>query len=229
VLENEAAMAKVKLKSSQERLRDIGKAVARRLSAPSRCQQAHGKGATLYLAQDFLKIDECAALIEHINQGREPSTLLAEHPDADFRTSDSCHLNKRQDLVEEIENRICALMGVDRRHGETLQGQVYEVGQQFKPHYDWFRKGAAYWERMNEAGGQRSWTAMIYLNEPAAGGETHFPTAGLTVKARTGMLVLWNNMLPDGTPNEATLHAGTPVKAGTKYIVTKWFRERYWQ
>mgnify|MGYP000364320741 CR=1 FL=1 len=26
----------------------------------------------------------------------------------------------------------------------------------------------------------------------------------------------------------ATLHAGKPVLAGTKYIVTKWFREKFW-
>jgi prolyl 4-hydroxylase len=120
-------------------------------------------------------------------------------------------------------------MGVSYRHGETLQGQVYEVGQQFKPHYDYFLKGASYWDDMQKGGGQRSWTGMIYLNEPAAGGETHFPSAGLKVQPRTAMLVLWNNMDVDGTPNMATLHEGMPVLAGTKYIVTKWFRERFWQ
>jgi prolyl 4-hydroxylase len=42
------------------------------------------------------------------------------------------------------------------------------------------------------------------------------------------MLVLWNNMDEIGAPNEQTLHEGVPVTAGTKYIVTKWFRERFW-
>ena len=33
---------------------------------------------------------------------------------------------------------------------------------------------------------------------------------------------------PDGAPNPATLHEGTPVAEGVKYIVTKWFREGLW-
>ena len=45
---------------------------------------------------------------------------------------------------------------------------------------------------------------------------------------RQGLLLAWNNMNPDGTPNTATLHEGTAVVEGTKYIVTKWFRERSW-
>jgi prolyl 4-hydroxylase len=33
-------------------------------------------------------------------------------------------------------------------------------------------------------------------------------------------------MALDGSPNPWTEHAGMPVQAGTKYIVTKWYRER---
>jgi prolyl 4-hydroxylase len=35
-------------------------------------------------------------------------------------------------------------------------------------------------------------------------------------------------MLADGEPNVMTLHAGTPVVQGTKYIITKWYRTRPW-
>jgi prolyl 4-hydroxylase len=35
-------------------------------------------------------------------------------------------------------------------------------------------------------------------------------------------------MQPDGTPNYDTLHEGMRVIEGTKYIITKWFRERDW-
>ena len=41
-----------------------------------------------------------------------------------------------------------------------------------------------------------------------------------------GMTLAWNNLLPDGRANPATLHQGMKVRRGTKYIVTKWFRER---
>jgi prolyl 4-hydroxylase len=35
-----------------------------------------------------------------------------------------------------------------------------------------------------------------------------------------------NNLLPDGRPNPATLHQGMKVRKGTKYVLTKWFRQR---
>ena len=221
-------MAKIKLKTPEQRLADLGRIVARKLKASGRAQIVSQNGLSLYCVQDFMSLTECEELIKLIDKGRQPSGLLSSTADPEFRTSDSCNLSPFDALVERIEDRICALMGIDKRHGETLQGQVYEVGQQFKPHYDHFMRGTVYWDEMMRQGGQRSWTAMIYLNEPAAGGETEFPTAGLTVSPRTAMLVLWNNMQEDGTPNPATLHAGRPVLAGTKYIVTKWFREKFW-
>jgi prolyl 4-hydroxylase len=221
-------MAKVKLKSSEQRLADLGKTVSRRLTQPGRTQIVSDNGLTLYVVQDFLSLTECDALIALIDRGRKRSGLLADHPDKEFRTSDTCNLHPADPLVLKIEDRLCTLMGIDPRHGETLQGQAYEVGQQFKSHYDYFFRTASYWDAMKAEGGQRSWTAMIYLNEPAAGGETNFPTAGLMVQPRTAMLVLWNNMDKDGNENPATLHAGMPVLAGTKYIVTKWFREKFW-
>ena len=33
----------------------------------------------------------------------------------------------------------------------------------------------------------------------------------------------------DGSPNPASLHHGMKVRAGTKYVITKWFRERPWR
>ena len=55
---------------------------------------------------------------------------------------------------------------------------------------------------------------------------TRFKLIGKTIQPETGKLLAWNNLLPDGGPNPATLHQGMKVRRGTKYIVTKWFRER---
>ena len=67
---------------------------------------------------------------------------------------------------------------------------------------------------------------MAYLNQPEDGGATRFKTIGKTVRPETGKLLAWNNLLPDGRANPATLHQGMKVRRGTKYIVTKWYRER---
>ena len=65
--------------------------------------------------------------------------------------------------------------------------------------------------------------------ERARGRGSHqLPAANVTVTPRTGNLLIWNNMDELGSPNDATLHQGMPVEQGTKYILTKWYRERPW-
>src|SRR5690606_29862020 len=122
----------------------------------------------------FLDAQECAALICEIDQFRQPSGVLAPMDDPDYRTSDSCNLDPKAPLTKRIEAKITRLMGIDPRHGETIQGQRYAVGQQFKPHHDFFHTSEAYWPTQDEVGGQRTWTAMIFLNQPEGGGQTAF-------------------------------------------------------
>ena len=128
----------------------------------------------------------------------------------------------------EIFGRIDEVLGLNTRLGETIQGQRYMPGQEFKPHYDWFYTTENYWKAERKSGGQRSWTAMIFLNEVEEGGETHFVNACFKVTPKTGVLMLWNNANPDGSPAESTLHAGTPVTKGSKYVITRWYRTRPW-
>jgi prolyl 4-hydroxylase len=109
---------------------------------------------------------------------------------------------------------------------EPIQGQRYAPGQEFKPHTDTFEPGGYDFLLHTSERGQRTWTAMIYLNQPEDGGATRFKAIGKTVQPETGKLLAWNNLLPDGRPNPATLHQGMKVRRGTKYVVTKWFRER---
>jgi prolyl 4-hydroxylase len=128
----------------------------------------------------------------------------------------------------DTERKINALTGIQPEHGETIQGQRYSVGQQFKEHHDFFYASEAYWPEQERQGGQRTWTAMIFLNEPEAGGQTAFPKAGIQVTPRTGNLLVWNNLDEYGEPNVYSLHTGRPVDAGVKYVITKWYRERPW-
>jgi prolyl 4-hydroxylase len=182
----------------------------------------------VYARRDFLTKEECDGLIALIDADREPSGILSDNPDPDFRTSESCNLNPHLPFVKAIEAKIAALTGIEAPYGETIQGQRYAVGQQFKAHHDFFHSNTSYWEAEQKAGGQRTWTAMIFLNAPEAGGQTFFPKAELRVAPRRGNLLLWNNLDPDGLPNLCSLHQGMPVEAGLKYVVTKWYRERPW-
>ena len=101
-----------------------------------------------------------------------PSTLLAPTEDPDYRTSESCNMAPWDATVRQVENKLVQLLDIDFELGETIQGQRYAVGQQFKPHHDFFYTDQGYYRNEAEGGGQRTWTAMVFLNEPESGGQT---------------------------------------------------------
>ena len=206
----------------------IGGSVSHRLQQNPTVFKIPSKQLDIFVARDFLTAAECRSLIALIDQERIPSQLLAPSADPEFRTSESCNLSPFHPIVKQVEDKITDLVGIDPLHGETVQGQRYAVGQQFKPHHDFFHVGEPYWPEMEKSGGQRTWTAMIFLNAPERGGETAFPDAGLKIAPRAGNLLAWNNLDAAGQPNPFSIHQGCPVTGGVKYIVTKWFRERMW-
>lgn len=200
--------------------------IAARLAAVPGVQRVPTPQLELFVLKRFLDPQNCSALCELIDANRRPSTIADDQGEAGFRTSETCDLDGLQPLVAEVQSRLSDLTGIPKSHGEPLQGQRYAPGQEFKPHTDTFNPGGAdYFIHCAEAG-QRSWTAMIYLNEPEDGGATRFKAIGKTIQPETGKLLLWNNLLPDGSPNSATLHQGMKVRSGTKYILTQWYRER---
>ena len=183
---------------------------------------------TLFIRRGFLPPELCTALIALIDAGRRPSTVSDYNGDAAFRTSETCDLDAAEPAVVAVETAIAAFAGLDPVYGEPIQGQRYAVGQEFMLHTDYFEPHGADFMKYCSVAGQRSWTVMIFLNEPEDGGATRFKRIDKVIKPETGKLVAWNNMDLNGQPNPWTLHAGLPVKAGTKYVVTKWFRQRPW-
>jgi prolyl 4-hydroxylase len=181
----------------------------------------------LFIVRGFLDEPTCAALIALIDQKkRRPSEIADDVGIANFRTSETCDLDWRDPVVGEVDRRIGDLLGLPLAASEPIQGQRYAPRQEFRPHTDTFEPGGYDYLVHTAETGQRTWTAMIYLNEPEDGGATRFKPIGKTIQPERGKLLAWNNLLPDGRPNPATLHQGMKVRRGTKYIVTKWFRER---
>lgn len=206
----------------------IGRKVTARLRRNPMVTAMGNEALRFYLRDYFASPHECAALRAMIDEGARPSSLFSGTVGPEYRTSSSCTMPPADMLVDAITMRIAALMGMDKAHGETLQGQRYQPGQEYRLHCDYFPGDASYWPHMRAQGGQRCWTAMIYLNTVEAGGETCFPHTGLAIAPLEGRLLIWNNMRDDGSPNPESLHAAQPVEAGTKYVLTLWFRERPW-
>ena len=193
---------------------EIGRTVCARLLADPRAMRIPSATLEIFVARDFLTAAENKALVGLIDAERIPSQLLSPSADPEFRTSESCNLNPAHPMVRQVEAKISDLTGIDPPLGETIQGQRYAVGQQFKPHHDFFFRDQPYWEAMEASGGQRTWTAMIFLNEPEGGGETFFEKAGVKVTPRRGNMLTWNNLDALGDPNLYSMHQGLPVAAG---------------
>ena len=183
---------------------------------------------TLFVRRGFLDEATCTALCAMIDAERRPSTISDANGDAAFRTSETCDLPAADPLVAAVDAALAAFTGLDPRHGEPLQGQRYAIGQEFKAHTDYFEPDGVDFHRYCSVAGNRTWTAMVYLNEPDAGGATRFKAVDKTIQPELGKLVCWNNHRPDGSLNPATIHHGMKVRAGTKYVITKWYREKPW-
>lgn len=203
--------------------------IAERLAARPAMQRVPTPKAAIFQHRRFVPEPLAAELIALIDAGRRPSTIADDNGDAYFRTSETCDLDAGLPAVQRIETLLTELSGIDPAYGEPLQGQRYAEGQEFKPHTDYFAPGGRDYQRYCALSGNRTWTFMVYLNVVDAGGATRFKLIDKTFQPEAGKLLCWNNRLPAGEVNPATLHHGMKVRKGVKYVITKWYRERLWQ
>ncbi len=205
-----------------------GAQVRARLAADPSGYKVPTDKAEIWAFTQFLSPAECDRFIAMVDAVAKPSTVFDLNYEDGYRTSYSGDVERSDPFVRMIERRIDDLLGLDPAWGETVQGQRYTPGQQFQAHYDWFWTRGSYWPQEERKGGQRSWTAMAYLSDVEEGGRTEFVRIGISVPPQRGLLLVWNNATPDGSPNHDTMHAAQPVVRGTKYVITKWYRTRAW-
>lgn len=176
----------------------------------------------------LLSDEECDALIE-ASKPRMARSLTVQtqtggeemNPD---RTSNGMFFNRGEsELIQRIEARIAHLLNWPVENGEGIQVLNYKAGAEYKPHYDYFDPDEPGTPTILKRGGQRVATLVIYLNEPARGGGTTFPDAGLEVAPQRGNAVFFSYDRPH--PATRTLHGGAPVIDGEKWVATKWLRE----
>ena len=176
----------------------------------------------LFVLRRFLEPAQCRALCGVIQEKRSPSEVCQGGAPGD-RTSTTCHMRLHQHtIVDEVDALICKHMGFVHHECEVLQGQHYKIGQQFRKHCDYLPET----ETSVPLQGNRTWTFMVYLTPVDKGGETEFTKLGLTFSPSPGTALVWCNYDAQGRPNPWTEHRAHPVRAGTKMILTKWFREK---
>ena len=129
-------------------------------------------------------------------------------------------------LVEALDARIAALMGLPVSHGEPLQVLRYGEGGEYQPHFDYFPPDQPGAEAVLAIGGQRVSTLVVYLAAPEEGGTTDFPEIDLQVVPKQGRAVYFEYANSAGQVDRLSLHAGEPVVRGEKWMATRWMRER---
>jgi len=178
---------------------------------------------------NFLTDKEIDALIASVNGNWERSTDTGSSNAfgetgrvlSQGRTSNNAwcreECNRNPD-VQNIMKKISDITWVPKVNFEAFQVLRYELGQKYVVHHD------ASQAQTRLSCGTRILTFFLYLSDVEEGGETAFPTLGITVKPKKGSALLWPSTLDD-KPNSIdgrTLHEAKPVIKGTKFAANTW-------
>jgi prolyl 4-hydroxylase len=183
----------------------------------------------IIVVQDFLTPEECDELTKDINGKLKRSTVVnndgGNEYEMDARTSSGTFYHRgATPLVSVVEQRLADFARWPIDKGEGLQILYYDIGGEYRPHFDWFDPATPGGKKHLEKGGQRVATQILYLSDVEAGGATTFPKLGLALRPKKGSLLFFTNLNAVGEPDPMALHGGAPVVRGTKLIATKWLR-----
>lgn len=169
----------------------------------------------------FCTAEECAFIADAAAPLFEPANVVDPRTGAPVRnlvrTSDTAAFPfvDESPALHAINRRIASVSRTLPEQGEPLQVLRYRPGQEYRPHID----------ALPGAVNQRIATMLIYLNDGYEGGQSHFLHTGFSVEVKAGDAILFQNCR-DGAPDMAMLHAGLPVRRGTKLIASRWIRAR---
>ena len=176
----------------------------------------------------FMSDEECDALMA-LARPRLARSETVHHQSGGSevnaaRTSDGMFFERGEaPLIQRIEQRIAALLQWPVDKGEGLQILRYRPGAQYRPHFDYFDPAQPGTAAVLKRGGQRVGTLVMYLHVPKNGGGTVFPDVGLEVAPVKGHALFFSYDRPH--ESTGTLHGGSPVTDGEKWVATKWLRE----
>ena len=119
-------------------------------------------------------------------------------------------------VLEIVRARIATATNLPVPVFEPPQVMRYSVGQEFRPHFDFLTESEEGWAAQMRRFGQRIATFLLFLNEDFEGGETDFPSIGISHRGRRGDAIFWANVDQNREPDRLTFHAGRPPTRGEK-------------
>ena len=100
------------------------------------------QGLEIFTIPNFLTDDECDYLCKLIKENHSRSEVTGEGNNKavydNNRTSSTSNLPASDVVVKQIEDKIYVELNVSLDYSEPIQGQLYQVGQEFKHHNDFF-------------------------------------------------------------------------------------------
>ena len=192
----------------------------------------------LVVIDHVLSPQQCKEIIDIGERKFEPSEEGGDRYQG-IRTSGHCFIS-REDYCPGVK-KLCEVTSMltktPPQHAENGCIIKYNPGEEYKTHFDFFKDGRNKEDAealkegfYAEPAGDRLYSCIYYLNDDYKGGTTDFPEADIGVHPSTGRVVIFKNYIagPDGKQilNMKSLHCGRKVLSGTKYIVTKWVRQK---
>lgn len=204
---------------------------ANRIDLGDRVAQITGRNLRngIFYVRGFMSTAECDAMIE-ASAARIRSSTVVDPATGEFvpdhrRSSEGTHFERGAiPVVAAVERRLAQLSGLPEPNGEGIQILYYRVGGEYRPHFDYFDPATPGCALQLKHGGQRLLTIIMYLNDVDGGGGTVFPELGLEFLPEKGAALMFASITREGALQPQSLHGGSPVTAGVKWIATRWVR-----
>ena len=198
-------------------------------------RQSYSTDPEVYTMDNVLTDEECDHFIKEaqpgLNRAMVGAGLDPNNMDGTYstnRTGTNCWFPVDHDEVfARVGEKIADLVGHSIKNAEQFQIVHYDVGEEFKTHYDgWDQDGTSEHFHNFKHGGNRLLTALVYLNDVEEGGGTRMTKLNVDITAQKGRLLVFEDCYK-GTNNIHPLseHAGMPVIKGEKYAFNLWFKE----
>lgn len=177
---------------------------------------------------DFLTHEECDSVI-NIQWGFREAEFMVDGVPRRLSSRNSSYTFDALNVLSDIRQKVIdfcnpRLSQFDMKdtNYEQLSIQRYQVGQRYEPHFDFFNVP---WISTPPIENDRVATLIIYLNDDFKGGDTTFPRLNIDVNPKKGKAAYFDYSTTDEAERSNTIHGGSEVLEGTKYIITSWIRK----
>lgn len=178
--------------------------------------------------KNFITEEEANILIELARPRLGPAQVRQYSTDTKYRKGQVAWINESvHPVIKKIRQKVSTLSGFPVENMEQLQVGHYNPGDFFKPHYDQCESNQQWCHNTTyPRGGPRIYTFLMYLNNNFDGGYTHFTKLNKKYKLNKGDVIWFHNLdKQQQKVHHLSMHEGTALEGGQKWIATVWVRE----